>query len=61
MVLMLAICWTLLRLRKDYREERGLMQEVMAHDQNVEKRQMEVIMRRHEAGEPIGQAISGHG
>ena len=35
------------------------MQEVMAHDQNVEKRQMEEIMRRHEAGEPIGQAASG--
>jgi hypothetical protein len=31
----------------------------MAHDQNVEKQQMEKIMRRHEAGEPVGQAVSG--
>ena len=60
MVLMLAICWTLLKaLRKDYRDERRQMQEVMAHDQNVEKRQMQEIMRRHEAGEPIGRATSG--
>lgn len=34
------------------------MQEVMAHDRNVEKRQMEEIMRRRGAGEPIGQAVS---
>jgi hypothetical protein len=35
------------------------MQEVIAHDRSVEKRQMEEITRRHEAGEPIGQAVSG--
>ena len=46
-------------LRNDYREERRLMQEVMAHDQNVEQRQMEETAGCHEAGEPIGQAASG--
>jgi hypothetical protein len=35
------------------------MQEVMAHDQNVEKRQMEETAGCHEVGEPIGQAVSG--
>ncbi len=59
-VLMLAIAAALLRaLRKDYREERRQLQEVMAHDQNVEKQQMVEIMRRHEAGEPIGQSSTG--
>ncbi len=29
----------------------------MAHDQNVEKQQMQEIMRRHEAGEPVGSAM----
>ena len=35
----------------------------MAHDQNVEKQQMQEIMRRHEAGEPIGTKVpdSGNG
>jgi len=56
---MLAICWILLKaLRKDYRDERRQMQEVIAHDQNVEKRQMEEIMRRYDKGEPIGQTTS---
>ena len=30
----------------------------MAQDQNVEKQQMEEIMCRHEAGEPVGQAVA---
>jgi hypothetical protein len=34
------------------------MQEVMTHDRNVEKRQIEVTTGCHEAGEPIGQAVS---
>ena len=60
MVLMLALCYSLFKaLRKDYRDERLQMQEVMSHDQNVEKQQMQEIMRRYEAGEPIGQASSG--
>jgi hypothetical protein len=46
-------------LRNDYREERRLMQEVMAHDQNVEKRQMEETTDCHETGEPIGEAVRG--
>ena len=59
-ILMLAIAWALLKaLRKDYREERQQLQEVMAHDGNVEKQQMVEIMRRHEAGEPIGQSTPG--
>jgi hypothetical protein len=45
-------------LRNDYREERRLRQEVMAHDRNVKKRQMEETAGCHEAGEPIGQAAS---
>jgi len=61
MVLMLVLCYALFKaLREDYRDERRQMQEVMSHDQNVEKPQMqEEIMRRYEAGEPIGQATSG--
>jgi len=59
MVLMLAVCWTLFEApRTDYREERRPTREVMAHDQNVEKRHMEEIKRRHDAGEPISQAVS---
>jgi glycine betaine transporter len=58
-ILMCLMCWCLYKtLRRDYREERQLVQEVMAHDQNVEKQQMEEIMHRHEAGEPVGQAVS---
>jgi hypothetical protein len=33
----------------------------MAHDQNVEKQQMQEIMRRHEAGEPVGPTPSKSG
>ena len=29
----------------------------MGHDQNVEKQQMQEIMRRHEAGESVGSAM----
>jgi choline-glycine betaine transporter len=58
-ILMCLMCWCLYKtLRRDYREERQQVQEIMAHDQNVEKQQMEEIMRRHEAGEPVGQAVS---
>ena len=39
----------------DYREERKQLQTIMAYDNKVDKRQMEEIMRRREAGEPVGQ------
>jgi hypothetical protein len=36
------MCWCLYKtFRRDHREERQLEQEIMAHDQNVEKQQME--------------------
>ncbi len=58
-ILMCLMCWCLYKtLRRDYREGRQQVQEIMAHDQNVEKQQMQEIMRRHEAGEPVGQAVS---
>jgi glycine betaine transporter len=41
-ILMCLMCWCLYKtLRRDYREERQQVQEIIAHDQNVEKRQME--------------------
>jgi choline-glycine betaine transporter len=53
-ILMCLMCWCPYKtLRRDYREERRQVREVMAHDQNVEKQQMQEIMRRHEAGEPV--------
>jgi glycine betaine transporter len=58
-ILMCLMCWCLYKtIRRDYREEREQVREIMAHDQNVEKRQMQEIMRRHEAGEPVGPATS---
>jgi glycine betaine transporter len=63
-ILMCLMCWCLYKtIRRDYREKREQVREIMAHDQNVEKRQMEEILRRHEAGEPVGQAApdSGNG
>jgi glycine betaine transporter len=57
-ILMCLMCWCLYKtIRRDYREEREQVREIMAHDQNVEKQQMEEILRRHEAGEPVGQAM----
>jgi hypothetical protein len=35
-----------------------MVQEIMGHDQNVEIQQMQEIMRRHEAGEPVGSVSS---
>jgi choline-glycine betaine transporter len=53
-ILMCLTCWGLYKTpQRDYREERKQVQEIMAHDQNVEKQQMQEIMRRHEAGGPI--------
>ena len=53
-ILMCLMCWCPYKtLRRDYREERRQVREVMAHDQNVEKQQMQEIMRRHKAGEPV--------
>ncbi len=55
-ILMCLMCWCLYKtLRSDYRDEREQMRQIMAHDQNVEKSQMQEIMRRHEAGEPVGR------
>ena len=59
-ILMCLMCWCLYKpINEDYREERQQVQEIMAHDQNVEKQQMQEILRRHEAGEPVGQALLG--
>jgi hypothetical protein len=56
---MCLMCWCLYKtIRRDYREERQQVREIMAHDQNVEKLQMAEIMRRHEAGEPVGSTVS---
>jgi len=61
-ILMCLMCGCLYKtLRHDYREDRRQVQEVMADDQNVEKQQMEEIMRRHEAGEPVGPTASSNG
>jgi glycine betaine transporter len=55
-ILMCLMCWCLYKtIRRDYREEREQIREIMAHDQNVEKQQMQELLRRHEAGEPVGQ------
>ncbi|CAA9419765.1 MAG: High-affinity choline uptake protein BetT [uncultured Rubrobacteraceae bacterium] len=55
-ILMCLMCWCLYKtLRSDYRDEREQIRQIMAHDQNVEKSQMQEIMRRHEAGEPVRQ------
>ncbi len=59
-VLMLALAYSLfMALRTDYREERKQMQEIMAYDNKVDDKQMEEIMRRREAGEPVGQSAPG--
>jgi glycine betaine transporter len=59
-VLMLAIAYSLfVALRTDYREERKQMQEIMAYDNKVDEGQMKEIMRRREAGEPVGQSTAG--
>ena len=51
--------WCLYKtLQRHYREEGEQVQEIMAHDQNVEKQQMQEIMRRHESGEPVGTISS---
>ena len=56
-VLMLAIAYSLfMALRTDYREERKQMQDIMAYDGKADSRQAEELMRRREAGEPVGQA-----
>jgi glycine betaine transporter len=58
-ILMCLMCWCLYKtIRRDYREEREQVREIMAHDQNVEKQQMQEILRRHEAGEPVGRTAS---
>lgn len=58
-VLMLAIAYSLfMALRTDYREERKQLQDIMAYDNKVDEKQMEEIMRRREAGEPVGQSTA---
>jgi choline-glycine betaine transporter len=58
-ILMCLMSWCLYKThQRDYREEREQVQEIMAHDQNVEKRQLQEIMRRHESGEPVGTLSS---
>ena len=58
-ILMVPMCYGLYKtLKTDYREERRQLQEAMAYDRQVELRQMQEIMRRHQPGEPIGQAAS---
>ena len=57
-ILMCLMCWCLYKtLKRDYREERGQIREILAHDQTVEKTQMQEILRRHDAGEPVGQQM----
>ena len=61
-ILMCLMCWCLYKtLRSDYRDEREQIRQIMAHDQNVEKSQMQEIMRRHEAGEPLGRQVRDRG
>jgi glycine betaine transporter len=54
-ILMVPMCYGLYKtLKTDYREERRAMEEVMGYDREMERRQMNEIMRRRAAGEPIG-------
>ena len=61
-ILMVPMCYGLYKtLRTDFREERRLMEEVMGYDREMERRQMNEIVRRRAAGEPIDQpAPTGH-
>ena len=56
-ILMLAIAFSLFKaLRTDYREERRQLQEIMSNDGSAQERELEEILRRREAGEPISQS-----
>ncbi|MDQ5810577.1 MAG: BCCT family transporter [Actinomycetota bacterium] len=55
-ILMVPMCYGLYKtLKTDYREERRAMEEVMGYDREMERRQLNEIMRRRAAGEPIGR------
>ncbi len=55
-ILMVPMCYGLYKtLKTDYREERRAIEEVMGYDREMERQQMNEIMRRRAAGEPIGR------
>jgi glycine betaine transporter len=55
-ILMVPMCYGLYKtLKTDYREERRAIEEVMGYNREVERQQMNEIMRRRAAGEPIGR------
>ncbi|MGH3148278.1 MAG: BCCT family transporter, partial [Rubrobacter sp.] len=59
-ILMCLMCWCLYKtIKADYREEKEQIREILAHNQNVEKQQMQDILRRHEAGESVKPKTPG--
>ena len=55
-ILMVPMCYGPYKtLKTDYHEERRALEEVMGYDREMERRQMNEIMRRRAAGEPIGR------